>query len=130
MMMIFNLCMVHPYMASLGGRTAEGRVFVSDGRNYMGKGGRTSRGVGHGRRAITCNFAANDALARYLSVTFEHRTPNVQHRTSKDGFAALRKIINQQKTLPAAGLAFIISFEIMSADCVFRRHLRPIGSAK
>jgi len=116
-------------MASLGGRTAEGRAFVSDGRNYMGKGGRTSRGVGHGRRAITCDFASNDALARYLSVPFEHRTPNVQHRKSTDGFAALSKIMNQQKTLPAAGLAFIISFEIMSADCVFRRDLRAIGGA-
>jgi hypothetical protein len=62
----------------------------------MGESATTDDGC---HRAIACNFGAMDALARHLYLSFEHRTSNVQHRTPKDGFAALIPFIKMAECL-------------------------------
>jgi hypothetical protein len=62
-------------------------------------------------------------LARYQRVTFEHRTSNVQHRTSKDGFAALSQSINRQSTLFDVGRSM---FDVGRSDLFTCYRLGPL----
>jgi hypothetical protein len=46
-------------------------------------------------------------LAHYLYVPFEHRTSNVQHRTSNDGFSTLSQFINRQNAFFDVGCSML-----------------------